>query len=149
MSGWLPFEAELADLLKIDEGDHGELDTEGDDDDPFAHEIGDDDIPAHIKAINHIRDILGIPPFLSDADTSINVLPVSDLKTPVFLGHGAAGPKVSVDLGRWMTSVLSGGFGMDVTWKVYEEFGHWYKLPDEIDDVVRTILEGESWVRRC
>lgn len=35
-----------------------------------------------------------------------------------------------------MTSVITGEFGMDVTWKAYE-FGHWYKVPDEIDDVVR------------
>lgn len=26
---------------------------------------------------------------------------------------------------------------MDVTWKAYEEFGHWYKVPDVIDDAVR------------
>lgn len=25
---------------------------------------------------------------------------------------------------------------MDVTWRAYSGFGHWYKVPDEIDDVV-------------
>lgn len=30
---------------------------------------------------------------------------------------------------------------MDVTWKVYEGFGHWYKMPDEIDDIVRFLQE--------
>ena len=25
---------------------------------------------------------------------------------------------------------------MDVTWKTYDGFGHWYKVPDQIDDMV-------------
>lgn len=140
MSGGLPFEAEIVGLLKIDEGGSGNSDAE-DGDDPFAHEVDVDDIPAHIQAVNHIRDILGMPPFQSDPDISGDAIPISYLKTPVFLGHGMADPKVSVDLGRRMTSVLSGGFRIDVTWKVYEEFGHWYKVPDEIDDVVQFLKE--------
>lgn len=59
-----------------------------------------------------------------------------DLQTPVFLGHGSADPKVSVCLGQRMASALSDEFGMDVTWKAYQDFGHWYKVPDEIDDAV-------------
>lgn len=139
MSGWLPFEGEIARSLKIDEGDQGESESgaEEDDDDPFAHDTDGDDVPAHIQAVNHIRDILGMPPFQSDADDSENALRVSYLGTPIFLGHGSADSKVSVELGRRMASILSDGFGMDVTWKVYEEFGHWYKVHDEIDDAVR------------
>lgn len=87
-----------------------------------------------------------MPPFQCDADDSENALRASYLKTPVSLGHGSADPKVSVDLGRRMASILSDGFGMDVTWKSYEEFGHWYKVSDEIDDAV---LEREGWVSRC
>lgn len=41
-----------------------------------------------------------------------------------------------------MASILSDGFGMDVTWRAYEGFGHWYKVPDEIDDVVRFLKES-------
>lgn len=143
MSGWLPFEGEIADLLKIDEGDQGAAgaEAEEDDDDPFAHDTDCDDVPAHIQAVNHIRDILGMPSFQSEADGSENALGVPYLKTPVFVGHGSADPKVSVDLGRRMASILSDGFGMDVTWKAYEEFGHWYKVPDEIDDVLRFLKE--------
>lgn len=55
------------------------------------------------------------------------------LQTPVFLGHGSADPKVAVGLGRRMASVLADGLGVDVTWRAYENFGHWYKVPDEID----------------
>lgn len=127
MSGWLPFEREIAGLL------NGE--SEDDDDDPFSHNDEDDDVPAHIEALNHVRDIFDLAPLQSPGPA------VSHLKTPVFLGHGAADPKVSVDLGRRMASILSGGLGMDVTWKAYEDFGHWYKVPDEIDDVVRFLKE--------
>lgn len=149
MSGWLPFEAEIAELLKIEEGDQGESGSESeaeeDDDDPFAHDTDCDDVPVHIQAVNHIRDILGMPPIQSDADSE-NALRASYLETPVFLGHGSADPKVSVDLGRRMAPILSDGFGMDVTWKAYEEFGHWYKVPDEIDDVVRFLKEKAGFL---
>lgn len=139
----LPFEGEIAGLLKIDKGDEGESESEAeeDDNDPFAHDTDGDDVPAHIQAVYHIRDILGMPTFKCDADESEDALRVSHLETPVFLGHGSADPKVSVDLGRRMASILSDGFGMDVTWKAYEEFGHWYKVPDEIDDVVEFLKE--------
>ncbi|RHZ58129.1 uncharacterized protein CDV56_103020 [Aspergillus thermomutatus] len=127
MSGWLPFEGEIAGLLKIDAGDRegSQSEAEEDYDNPFAHDTDGDDVPAHIQAVNHIRDILGMPPCQYDADDSENAL------------H----PKVSVDLGRRMASILSDGFGMDVTWKAYEEFGHWYKVPNEIDDAVQFLKE--------
>ncbi|GAB1192694.1 hypothetical protein APSETT444_001888 [Aspergillus pseudonomiae] len=65
---------------------------------------------------------------------------LNDDYSHVIIG-GLTDPKVSVDLGRHMASTLSEAFGMDVTWKVYEEFGHWYKVPDEIDDVVCFLKE--------
>ncbi|GFF43314.1 LOW QUALITY PROTEIN: acyl-protein thioesterase 1 [Aspergillus udagawae] len=146
MSGWLPVEREISGLLKMEEGNQGESKsgTEEDDDDPFAHDTDGDDVPAHIQAVNHIRDILGMPPFQSDADDSENALRASHLKTPVFLGHGSADP----NLGRRMASILSDGFGMDVTCKAYEEFGHWYKVPDEIDDMVLFLKEKAGFPDR-
>lgn len=117
MSGWLPFEGEIARVLKIDEGNQGESESEAeeDDDDPFALDTDDDDVPAHTEQSSHIRDILGMPPFQSDADDSEDALRASYLRTPVFLGHGSADPKVLVNLGQQMASILSDGFGMDVT----------------------------------
>ncbi|KAF4183479.1 hypothetical protein CNMCM8927_004938 [Aspergillus lentulus] len=143
MSGWLPFEGEISGFLSIDEDHQGEPKSgaEEDDEDPFDHETDGDDSPAHIQAVNHIRDILAMPPIQSNVDDSANALRVCYLKTPVFLGHGSDDRQVSVDLGRRMASILSDGFGMDVTWKAYEEFGHWYKVPDEIDDVVWFLRE--------
>lgn len=128
MSGWLPFERDISRLLESGED---ESETE---DDPFSRDDEDgEDIPGNIQAINHVRDVLNLPALQNSS--------LSYLNTPVFLGHGSADPKVSVELGRRMASILSDEFGMDVTWKAYKEFGHWYKVPDEIDDIVCFIKE--------
>lgn len=82
-----------------------------------------------MDAINHVRDILDMEP-VSITESS------STLQIPIFLGHGSADPKVSVHLGEIMVKLLSERLKMDVTWKAYEGFGHWYKVPDEIDDVL-------------
>lgn len=139
MSGWLPLEEEIAEILNIIDDEQGESESESGegDNDPFARDTDCEDAPAHIQAVNHIRDILGMPPVQSDANDTENAL----LKTPVFLGHGSADLKVPVRLGQQMASILTDGFGMDVTWKIYQEFGHWYKVPDEIDDALRFLKE--------
>lgn len=61
----------------------------------------------------------------------------SFLKTPLFLGHGTDDVYVDVSLGRQAKVVLS-DIGFDVTWKEYfgsEQEGHWYKEPEELDDI--------------
>lgn len=152
MSGWLPFEKEIAGLLNIDQGNAGgsesrsEAEEEDDnDDDPFAHDTDEENnnVPLPIQAVNHVRDILNILPVMSPDGENNDYRNAFHLKTPVFLGHGSADPKVSVDLGLRMVDILSGenGLRMDVTWKAYKEFGHWYKVPDEIDDVVKFLEE--------
>ncbi|KAJ5358639.1 uncharacterized protein N7496_011052 [Penicillium cataractarum] len=35
-----------------------------------------------------------------------------------------------------MSRVLSTGMGLDVTWKAYEGLGHWYRVEDEIQDIL-------------
>jgi hypothetical protein len=95
-----------------------------------------------ISAINHIRDILDLPALSIDVEkdsttsSSTTLTCLAHIHIPVFLGHGAVDPKVSVRLGDQMAQLLSGPLGMDVTWKRYEDLGHWYKVPDEIDDLV-------------
>ncbi|KAE8140804.1 Alpha/Beta hydrolase protein [Aspergillus pseudotamarii] len=129
MSGWLPLEREISGLLES-----GGSESDMEDDDPFSHDDEEDeDIPAHVQAINHVRDVLNMPALQQSSLSYVDI--------PVFLGHGLADPKVSVKLGQRMASILSNGFEMDVTWKAYEEFGHWYKVPDEIDDVVCFLKE--------
>ncbi|KAL6253381.1 hypothetical protein RBB50_001104 [Rhinocladiella similis] len=61
------------------------------------------------------------------------------LATSVLLGHGTDDAYVDVSLGRQTKEVLS-GIGFDVTWKEYvgaEQEGHWYKEPEELDDIAR------------
>ncbi|KAH8434994.1 alpha/beta hydrolase [Aspergillus melleus] len=144
MSGWLPFERDISGLLGL-MGEDGDEDTgDDDDDDPFFHDDEEKDIPASIQALNLVRDVLDLPPLQGVVRNEVSESrspPTPNLQTPVFLGHGSADPKVSVQLGQRMASVLSEGFGMDVTWKAYKDFGHWYKVPDEIDDVVHFLKE--------
>lgn len=208
MSGWLPFQGQLSEILNfrvendresldgLDEGmgqldiefsggsdeeeededadvheeddDHNDIESNDDDTedsnssnanpqeryddnegqvsfDPFGEDSDDSDpvtsteeVSRTISAINHLRDILDLPPLLNAGGEDKITTPadVSHLRTPVFLGHGAADPKVSVRLGEEMVRLLAGPLDMDVTWKRYEGFGHWYKVPDEIDDLV-------------
>lgn len=106
--------------------------------DPFQSESEQDpERGSHsniMDTISHVRDILDLDP-VSISGT------FPTLQTPVFLGHGSADPKVSVHLGERMVELLSKRLKMDVTWKVYEGFGHWYKVPDEIDDVLDFLRE--------
>ncbi|OGM46192.1 phospholipase/carboxylesterase [Aspergillus bombycis] len=56
MSGWLPFQREISRLLGSSKDE-----SVTDDDDPFSHDDEDgEDVPGHVQAINHIRDILDL-----------------------------------------------------------------------------------------
>lgn len=109
-----------------------------DDFDPFFNE-DEDGIPLPVQAIEHVRDILDLPvastnkPFSEGGQISNSC----QLQTPVFIGHGAEDPKVSVHLGEKMCRVLSTGLGMNVTWKAYQGLGHWYRVNDEIEDILK------------
>ncbi|KAF2756310.1 alpha/beta-hydrolase [Pseudovirgaria hyperparasitica] len=68
------------------------------------------------------------------------------MDTPVFLGHGTADFVVKMKHGEKARDLLI-DFGCDVTWKSYQEFGHWYKEPDEIDDILaffKGVIEGQN-----
>ena len=98
---------------------------------PFEQD--EEEAPLVIQAINHVRDILALPmiPNNIQSDSSL-----CHFHTPVFLGHGAQDPKVSARLGENMFRMLSEGLGMDVTWKEYQGLGHWYRVEDEIEDIL-------------
>ncbi|KAJ5779487.1 Phospholipase/carboxylesterase/thioesterase [Penicillium paradoxum] len=108
-----------------------------DDFDPFAAQ--EEEAPLLVHAINHVRDVLDLPLFEA-ADHSPNETPIPSscghLRTPVFIGHGSEDKKVAVELGTKMNHVLSVGLGMDVTWKIYQGLGHWYRVQDEIEDIL-------------
>ncbi|OQE20640.1 hypothetical protein PENFLA_c016G07254 [Penicillium flavigenum] len=188
MSGWLPFEQQLREILRCGEitasGDDqqaqpgGNSDSDSDSDlddgeqqsnrdeesdadadvfsepdldddllkrnspsyddfDPFADDEEEGSLLEH--AINHVRDILDLP--MIPTDDSQPQSNFHHLQTPVFIGHGSEDLKVSVERGRKMSRVLSAGFGMDVTWKAYEGLGHWYRVEDEIEDILRFLQD--------
>ncbi|KAH7305779.1 Alpha/Beta hydrolase protein [Stachybotrys elegans] len=61
--------------------------------------------------------------------------------TPVFLGHGIDDAYVDVELGRQARDALT-SIGLEVEWKEYEgaeQEGHWFKEPEEIDDIFQFI----------
>ncbi|QKX55272.1 uncharacterized protein TRUGW13939_02364 [Talaromyces rugulosus] len=218
MSGWLPFERQLGDILGSDVGgsetdgleqddllsgdiqnlsmqdsdsenedDESEEESDSEDDeeqptiddntfsdtecDPFAPAADEDDdfdpfqldtskspgvskdqITRTTDAINHIRDILDLPPISTPvseegsttgqtASSQTTKVGIPSLQTPVFLGHGCEDPKVSVHLGEKMARLLADQMQMNVTWKAYEGLGHWYRIPNEIDDIIRFLQE--------
>jgi predicted esterase len=129
------------------------LPSDDEDSNPFG--LGSDDgrldeasargLSRPYQALNHIRDILDLSlsaPHTNTTDESAQQ--ESHLMTPVFLGHGTADPKVSVKLGRALAKTLSEGFGVDMTWREYEDFGHWYKIPDEIEDILKFLEDKAS-----
>ena len=62
----------------------------------------------------------------------------------MFLGHGEADDKVKPCYGKSAYETLV-ACGFQVTWKCYSDQGHWYKIPDEIDDLVKFIREQVGW----
>ncbi|KAE8352790.1 Alpha/Beta hydrolase protein [Aspergillus coremiiformis] len=181
MSGWLPFERQLHEILQCDDllasvGDTSHDETQPDDrvitsdeesepnefsesdleEDPFQRssplrdgfnpfteeedEEEKEETPLPIQAVDYVRDILDLPMISTNERSSENRPPLSNLcqlQTPVFIGHGSEDPKVSVRLGEKMSRVLSAGLGMNVTWKSYQGLGHWYRVEDEIQDILK------------
>lgn len=123
MSGWLPF-AEVLDP-SAGGGRNGE---EGEED--LFGGGGDEEVSLdnpQLQAANTARDIASLPP-LSAEDVALFS------RTPIFLGHGRNDEKVSVNLGKQARDVFE-ALGCQLRWKEYDE-GHWYKIPEEIDDIV-------------
>ncbi|KAK1767887.1 Alpha/Beta hydrolase protein [Phialemonium atrogriseum] len=64
--------------------------------------------------------------------------------TPIFLGHGSADEKVPCSLGEAMAATLEKA-DYKVELKVCHGLGHWYKMPDEIDDIVEFLRSVVGW----
>ena len=63
--------------------------------------------------------------------------------TPVLMGHGIDDAYVDIELGRQAAGVLL-QIGLVVEWKEYsgaEEEGHWFKVPEQIDDILQFLLK--------
>jgi acetyl esterase/lipase len=124
MSGWMCFQKDILDVVAGHNSDAAE-------DDPFASGEDDSAVVEHpmVTAANLQRDILSFEQLVQSTEHQ------TCLSTPVFLGHGEADEKILCRLGEEASQTVQ-SVGMDVTWKVYPGQGHWYKIPDEIDEIV-------------
>ncbi|EPE33671.1 alpha/beta-Hydrolase [Glarea lozoyensis ATCC 20868] len=129
MSGWLPFQNDIDGLLGIGEGDDGACDEN-----PFGDESsGEEDSMNEENAVTKVSQFIR---------TEIMDLPVAKKEsltarhTPIFLGHGDQDDVVPLEYGKRVMEALK-AMEMNVEWKVYAKLGHWYKVPDTIDDIVQ------------
>lgn len=127
MCGWLPFAERLMTLIRGKEDEKHVNDVLGFD--PFAvgayendddDNIGDEatDTPAQ-RAVTWLREELDLPALQLPPE----LLPVQ--RIPIFLGHGVQDEKVSIVVGRRTSECLS-ELGASVSWKEYDNLGHWY-----------------------
>ncbi|KAK2799591.1 hypothetical protein FQN50_008429 [Emmonsiellopsis sp. PD_5] len=147
--GRLPFGRGVGGVL----GDGGKGDGidgegEGEGGNPFAA-VGDDGegargevvdgISPPVRAVNYLREVLGIPSSAPGASTDSLIFQ----KTPVFLGHGTADDKVPICLGQEAARCFK-EMGMDVTWHEYQGLGHWYS-ERMLGDFVKFVREKVDW----
>ncbi|KAK2766986.1 hypothetical protein FQN54_006303 [Arachnomyces sp. PD_36] len=132
MSGWLPFGKDITEVSSARESVEDDFISFGEDDEG---EVENDD--PFIRAVNLVRDILS----LGDIDAFKEDHGRSCFSTPVFLGHGDLDEKVKFELGEEAAGIIS-SLGMNTTWKAYPGLGHWYKIPDEIDDIVAFLRQS-------
>lgn len=94
------------------------------------------------RAVNQIRDILDLPDLKEEkGEKQSRPSNLQHLEIPLFIGHGLDDQKISVELGRKMFQVLTDGFNMKVTWNEYPGLGHWYRVKDEIEDILSFLHE--------
>lgn len=77
-------------------------------------------------------------------DQAESILDLSDLsstsvlETPVFLSHSQDDEVVPIANGKKLSTTLT-KLGMLVSWKGYEDGGHWVNEPQGVDDIVSFI----------
>ena len=130
MSGYLTYQSDLQDAVQEEE--------ELDENDPF--ENSEPGFIAHpsVKAQEFERDLLDLVRLESPKQEH------TAHGTPVFLGHGEIDKKVPVALGRGAAHVMTAA-GYEVRWRTYKDQGHWYKIPEEIDDIIEFISSVIGW----
>ncbi|KAB5582908.1 phospholipase/carboxylesterase [Coniochaeta sp. 2T2.1] len=132
MSGYLPFREDIDEAVAPCAVEDGH-------DNPFASdEGGAENYPPAVRASVFERDLLGLPAVDGPAPEK------TAYGTPTFLGHGSADDKVLCSLGESEKRSIEGA-GYEAQWRCYQGLGHWYKVPDEIDDVVKFIRTAVGW----
>jgi predicted esterase len=125
MSGWLPFQSSVDNFLSPDAVESGDTAEN-----PFASdtdELHADEVDVGTRVTQFFREeIMG----MSACDPEL----LAYRRTPVFLGHGDSDDVVELSHGHNAVSALR-SLGLDTCWKVYRGQGHWYSVPDTIDDI--------------
>ena len=120
LSGWLPFRRQIDAILAAN---------------------GDEDQEARsLRVLEYMNATVPIPCPLGHCTATEKL---ASLDTPVFLGHGKQDVKVRTEWGEEMRMSLE-GLGMDVTWRGFEGLEHWWRTPDEIDDI-EAFLRGRGF----
>ena len=132
MSGYLTYQSDLESAVREDDESDSPFE------DPFADPDKRECLASVVKAQRLERDLLGLS-LLEDPSQAQTAA-----KTPVFLGHGGADEKVPCALGEGAAQLMRDA-GYQVVWKCYEDQGHWYKIPDEMDDICRFIVSMVGW----
>jgi predicted esterase len=132
MSGYFPFVDDVLENISS----AGDI---NDEDDPFAASIEFLAPEQTLKCIqldtaNFIRHISDLPAL----EDNMTTLPF--VSTPFILGHGTNDVKVRIKLGEQGRDLLL-GLGINVVWTEYDE-GHWYKIPDQLDDIAEFVRQA-------
>ncbi|KAI9800875.1 MAG: hypothetical protein M1825_003658 [Sarcosagium campestre] len=139
MSGWLPFERHISDIMDQSTNNRSGLsddikdDVDSSGDVVFETEARErEQLSPRLQALSMLRENIDVHPLLaSDYDDMTS----SILQTPVLIGHGALDEKVDYRLGSKMATTLK-SLGMPVEFITYTDLGHWYKIPEQIEDIV-------------
>lgn len=125
MSGWLPFYGAISAIIA---GEDDEVDEN-----PFAEEgeDGRNEENVAVKVTRFVRtELMDLPECQEEA--------LASRRTPVFYGHGDRDTTVDIQHGRNILAVLK-ALDYNISCKVYEGQGHWYKVPEEIDSIAEFI----------
>lgn len=129
LCGYLTYQSDLEGAV---------ADEDSDEDNPFYDDDQMEPQDCSVRAQVFERDLLSLEPLETPTKDS------TAYRTPVFLGHGSEDEKVPVALGKAAATVVENA-GYHMTWKCYQGLGHWYKIPDEIDDIVDFIVSKVGW----
>ena len=129
MSGWLPLNKQIDEVLQQTAAPGGHNDPDDESDTAISQSTQPSRV---IEAFNLVRNNMH--------SSSLDTDRPANLKVPIFLGHGTGDYVVEPHLGEEAASTMR-DLGFDVTWKAYEDFHHWYKEPDEIDDMIEFLQE--------
>lgn len=134
-SGYLPLRNSLQESIMPSKAE-----DEEDLENPFDNGGDEDDLPPFIEARHFAREVLG----LDEEEVETEPAEENCASTPIFLGHGRLDEKIAIEFGDHVAETFAAA-GYEVTWKEYPDLGHWYKIPDEIDDVTEFIKAKMGW----